>query len=218
MRLVILAAGRGSRLAAESNGRAKVLLDIAGRSILDRAVELAGLLGLSPLVVTRPEYAAEIGRTAEVLVEPEPTGIMDTLYYARSVLAETFCWIGGDTVFSDLAPIRELFLAHRREGSIGSFLYCRTDRFKTKLAFGPPPRVQVTREGAHEWSLPNFGMHEPRLFADMAGRPRSRFVQAALDRGEPVLFHPYTAPVFEVDTPEDLAAARRFFGRPSEEP
>src|SRR5437764_1114286 len=102
MRLVLLAAGRGLRLRAETGGRAKILLDVAGKTILDRAVELAAILGLEPLVVTRREHAAEIGRTAEVLVEEgEPSDIIETLYSARSALEETFCWMGGDMVFSD---------------------------------------------------------------------------------------------------------------------
>jgi hypothetical protein len=34
-----------------------------------------------------------------------------------------------------------------------------------------------------------------------------------IEAGEPVLFREYAAPVFEIDTPEDLAEARRFFRR-----
>ena len=211
MRLVILAAGHGLRLREESGGRAKILLDVAGKTILDRAVELAAELGVTPLVVTRREFADEIGRFADVRVEDDSQDILDTLYFSRAVLTETFCWIGGDMVFSDPGPLRELLALHREQGSAGSFLYCRTDRFKAKVRLSPSLVFKVTREGRHELSAPNFMVQEPALLADMAELPRGDFIQRAIDRGDPILAREYAAPVFEIDTPADLAAARRFF-------
>lgn len=215
MRMVILAAGLGQRLRQETGGRAKILLDLGGGggSILDRAIALAAALGLSPLVVTRREHADEIGRYAEVRVENDSQDIMDTLYLSRGLLTETFCWIGGDTVFSDPAPVQELLALHRQEGSAGSIFYCRTDRFKSKLELSPSPRFTVTREGSHALSSPNFMIQNPELLDDMTPSPRNRFVQRAIDRGARILFREYAPPVFEIDTPEDLATARRFFQR-----
>lgn len=211
MRLVILAAGRGLRLREESGGHAKILLDLAGKTILDRAVELAGYLGLDPLVVTRREFAAEIGRSAEVLVEDEPSDLLQTLHFARLALAETFCWMGGDLVFADWRPHRELLATHRERGFAGSFFHCRTDRFKAKLRLAPSMEIRVTREGEHRLSIPAFMVLEPSLLADLANPPVDGFLQRAIDRGEPILTRPYDAPIFEIDTPADLAAARRFF-------
>jgi choline kinase len=211
MRLVILAAGRGLRLREESGGRAKILLDVAGRTILDRAVGLAAHLGLDPLVVTRREHATEIGRMAEVLVEDEPADFLETLYFARGALRETFCWMGGDLIFADWEPHRELLAAHLREGYSSSFFHCRTDRFKAKLHFGASLKVRVTREGAHLWSIPAFLVQSTSLLADMGNPPLYGFLQRAIDRGDPIQTLPYEAPIFEIDTPADLAAARRFF-------
>jgi NDP-sugar pyrophosphorylase family protein len=211
MRLVILAAGGGRRLLAESNGHSKSLLDVAGRTILDRAIELAGQLGLSPLVVTRREHAAELGRRAEVRIEEEPTDLITTLYSARDALSETFCWMGGDMIFTDPQPLCELLAAHLSDGLAASMVYCRTDRFKAKLRLGPPLAVEVTRAGRHELSMPTFMVQSPRLFADIALAPRDGFLQRAIDRGEPMVAREYRAPVFEIDTPADLAEARRFF-------
>ena len=211
MRLVILAAGRGLRLREASGGRAKILLDIAGRSILDRTIALAAHLGLDPLVVTRREHAEEIGWRTEVLVEDEPVDILESLYSARGVLRETFCWMGGDMVFADWKPHRELLSAHLSAGYSASFFHCRTDRFKAKLHFTPTLTVQVTREGTHEWSIPTFMVLSTRLLADMDKPPLGGFLQRAIDRGDPIQTRPYDAPLFEIDTPADLASARRFF-------
>jgi len=72
-------------------------------------------------------------------------------------------------------------------------------------------KFQVTREGSHELSSPMFMVQEPELLADMAAPPRGDFIQRAIDRGDPILTREYAAPVFEIDTPADLAVARRFF-------
>src|SRR5689334_2968364 len=104
MRLVILAAGLGTRVASLTGRRSKLFLDCAGRTLLDRHLELARRLGGEPLVVTRAEDAADFRRCgAEVLVEEAPVGMIESLYHARAELGEPFCWIGGDLLLSDLA-------------------------------------------------------------------------------------------------------------------
>ncbi|HEY8020183.1 MAG TPA: NTP transferase domain-containing protein [Thermoanaerobaculia bacterium] len=208
MRLVILAAGLGTRVAAITGGHSKLYLDCGGASLLDRHLELARRLGGRPLVVARPERAADFRRSgAEVLVEEAPTGMLASLYHARGELREPFCWIGGDLLFSDLAPAVDLAASCRSAGALGAFFYCRTDRFKAKLRLEPRLEVTLTREGEHELSLPAFMAATPRLF-DYLATHRDDFLTPAIAAGEPLLIREYTAPVFEIDTPEDLAEAR----------
>jgi NDP-sugar pyrophosphorylase family protein len=213
MKMAILAAGQGSRLRGETGGRSKVFLEVGGRTLLDRLLHIAGLLGAEPLAVTRPEFVEDFWRAGvEVLVEREPSGILSTLFHARDRLRETFCWAAGDMLFTDPAPLRDLALAHVEQGRTASFFYCRTDRFKPKLRFDPSPEVVVTREPGYSLSLPNFLVHEPEVFAAMSLDPINGYLQRLIAAGEPVLFREYSAPVFEIDTPADLAQARRFFG------
>lgn len=115
-------------------------------------------------------------------------------------------------LFSDLAPLQELAAAHREQGAVTSFFYCRTSRFKAKLRLDPGPEVVVTRAPGHPLSIPNFLVCEPRIFRYMPPDPHANFLQRAIDAGDPVLFREYTAQVFELDTPQDLEEARRFFG------
>src|SRR3954452_21558184 len=134
MKMAILAAGLGTRMRAVSNGRSKVFLEVGGRSLLDRLLDIAALLGAEPLVVTRPELADEfLPLGLEVLVEESPEEMLGTLYHVRSALQETFCWVAGDMLFSDPAPLSELVAAHREQGVVTSFFYSRTSRFKAKL-------------------------------------------------------------------------------------
>ncbi|HEX3554032.1 MAG TPA: NDP-sugar synthase [Thermoanaerobaculia bacterium] len=213
MKMAILAAGLGTRMLAVSGGRPKIFLEVGGRTLLDRFLEIAALVGAEPLVVTRPEHAADFRSLGlGVVVEEAPEEMLRTLYHARGALPETFCWVGGDMLFSDPAPLQELAAAHREQGAVTSFLYCRTSRFKAKLRLDPGPEVVVTREPGHPFSIPNFLVCEPRIFDYMPPGPQGNFLQRAIDAGDPVLFREYAARVFELDTPQDLEEARRFFG------
>jgi len=213
MKMVILAAGLGSRLAAESGGVPKQLLDVGGRTLLERQLEIAALAGCRPLLVARPESADAFRRTGvEVLVEEAPAGILGTLYHARTAVQGPFCWIAGDMLFSDPGPLAALVSEHLAGGAAASFFFCRTSRFKAKLHPGSPPAVFASREEGHPLSIPNFWLHSSRVFSYLAPEPDDgQHMLKLIAAGERIRFHEYTAPVFEIDTPEDLAAARRFF-------
>lgn len=214
MKMVILAAGLGTRLGEASGGKPKVLLDVGGETILDRLLSLASDLRLEPIVVTRPEHAAWFHEVpAEVLVEERPVGILTTLYQTRSVVGdEPFVWVGGDMVFSDHGPLREIIEGHD-PGDFASYAYCRTDRFKAKVRFEPELTLKITRQGQWDLSLPNFGVHSPRVFSYLEPNSETDFLHAAVAAGETVTLREYPYPVFEIDTPLDLAAARSYFER-----
>ncbi|MES1245353.1 MAG: NDP-sugar synthase [Acidobacteriota bacterium] len=214
MKMVVLAAGLGTRLNPASGGRPKVLVDLGGETILDRLLSLASDLRLDPVVVTRSEHAAWFQAVpAEVLVEERPVGILTTLYQTRSAIGdEPFVWVGGDMAFSEHGPLREIVEGHDPD-VFASYAYCRTDHFKAKVRFEPELTLKITREGRWELSLPNFGVHSPRTFSYMAANPETDFLQTALAAGETFVLREYPYPVFEIDTPPDLAAARSYFER-----
>src|SRR5436305_5664173 len=216
-KMILLAAGLGTRLWTVTGGRPKQLLEVGGMTLFDRHLALAEFLGLEPAVVTRPEFAADFaGRGAEVWIEDESPDMLVTLSNTRRHVREDYVWVGGDMLFTDFQPLRELLAAHRAAGSAGAFLYARTDRFKAKLTLEPAPAVVLTRQGSHPFSLPCFGVHAPRLYdymPDDPGAPPGNYLQLAIENGEPLLFREYRAPVFEIDTPADLAATRRHFER-----
>lgn len=214
MRLVILAAGLGTRMRPASDGRPKILLEVSGATVLERILELSDYLDVDPLVVTRPEFAAECRKSgAEVLAEEKPTAMIDTLFYARQRVGDVpFAWIGGDMLFSEPAPLKSLLEAHEAGGRYASFFYCRTERFKAKLVLEPEPRVAITRQGRYSYSIPNFLVHSAAAWTYMeTTAPRYDFLQSGIASGEPILVREYPAEVFELDTPHDLSEARRFF-------
>jgi choline kinase len=214
MKMLVLAAGRGSRLQGETGGLPKQLLTVGERTIFDRLLDLAAFLRLAPVVVTLPAHESAFRRLAgtEVLTVEETPHMLATLHRARREVGEDFVWVGGDTVFTDLAPLGALAAGHLAERRYGSFLLRRSDRHLAKmLPRSPVPRVTLTRRGEFPFSLPNFGIQRGDSLDDLGVEPREEFVQRALDRGERIAFQEYEAPLFEIDTPEELAAARRFF-------
>jgi len=211
MRLVILAAGLGTRVAAIAGGRSKLFLECGGRTLLDRHLELARRLAAEPLVVARAGDAADFRRCgAEVLVDDAPASMLGSLHAARGLLDRPFCWIGGDMLFADLQPLVDLAAACSAAGCAGGLLYTRSDSFKAKLRLSPGGEVRevrLTRAGGYELSLPCFMPMAPRLLGHVTTH-REDFLTPAIAAGEPLLAREYTAPVFEIDTPADLAAAR----------
>lgn len=217
MKMVILAAGLGSRMHASLGGKSKILADLGGETILDRLLASCRELRLDPMIVTRPEFAADFRHVPiEVLVEERPVGLMTTLYQARGVfrdVREPFVWVAGDMVFSEPGVIRELVERHRPE-DFASFLVCKTDLFKAKVRFEPEFDFDVTREGQWTLSLPTLAVQSPRLFSFMNGDPNAIYpLFPALAAGETFGFRDCLSEVFEIDTPVDLAAARAHLAR-----
>jgi NDP-sugar pyrophosphorylase family protein len=211
MKMVILAAGLGTRMREVCGDRPKTLIDLGGETVLDRLLVTARELRIEPLIVTRPELVAWFeGIPAEVLVEEHPVGMLTTLYQTRDLVQEPFVWVGGDTVFTETAPLRELVEGHRAD-EFASYFFCRTDRFKAKVRFEPELEIVVTREGEWSFSCPCFAVQSPRIFSYMAGDTEGQFVPKAFAAGETVALREYPYPVFEIDTPFDLAAARAHF-------
>lgn len=215
MKMVILAAGLGSRMHESMGGKPKILADLGGETILDRLLATGRELRLDPMIVTRPEFAADFRNVpAEVLVEEQPVGLLTTLYQTRDLIHEPFVWVGGDMVFSETGPLRDLVEGHRPE-DFASFLVCRTDRFKAKVRFEPELEFALTREGDWSLSLPTFVVQSHRLFSLMQveGIEPAYPLMPALAAGETVAFRDYLPKAFEIDTPLDLAAARAHLAR-----
>ncbi|TJZ85116.1 nucleotidyltransferase family protein [Paracoccus hibiscisoli] len=79
--LMIFAAGLGTRMRPLTNDRPKPLVQVAGRSLLDRALDLGRDAGAAPIVVNTHYLGAQIERHLEgqdVAISPEPGLILDT--------------------------------------------------------------------------------------------------------------------------------------------
>lgn len=107
MRAIIVAAGPGSRLAPFTNDRPKCLLDIGGKTILERAIEALRQNGVERIAVVRG-YCKELvtypGVTCYDNDDFARTNLLRSLFCAESEMDDDFIvsysdiLYGGDTV------------------------------------------------------------------------------------------------------------------------
>jgi histidinol-phosphate phosphatase family protein len=120
---ILLAGGKGTRLAARLNGLPKPLIDIAGKPLLERQIELLKLAGIDEVVLLVNFQAEVIRKFCEVhhnwdlkitLVDDGvPLGTAGATLAAWEYLADDFLVIYGDTMLEvDLARITKLHEAH----------------------------------------------------------------------------------------------------------
>ena len=190
---LVIAGGAGTRMGGETP---KPLIEIGGRSCLDRALGVLGtgcdilLVGASGPAFARPGVTLVPDR------RPERLGPLAAIEAAHRHLEGTgathLVTVPGDTPFLPHALVRRL-----TEGEPG---VARVARFGDRLH----PTVAL-------WPLERLSVLESRL-DDPASR---RSLMALLDQigFEPVDFPPSpdapdSDPFFNLNTPEDLAAAR----------
>jgi choline kinase len=87
---IILAAGRGTRLRPLTNDRPKCLVELAGRSLLERQLEVLDAAGIEDVVVVAG-YRAEMIEALGVPVRRNPdfasTNMVETLFCAEECLS-----------------------------------------------------------------------------------------------------------------------------------
>ncbi len=88
-RALILAAGQGSRLRPLTDDRPKCLVELAGRSLRERQVEVLARLGIvNPVVVAgyRSEMIEALGHTVILNPRYARTNMVETLFCARAAM------------------------------------------------------------------------------------------------------------------------------------
>lgn len=107
---VILAAGFGRRIAELTNGGPKALLELGGRSLLERELEALAAAGFGRVVVVTGHEAERIrgrlpARLGQLTIEERwnpafaTTNNIVSMLAADDLLAEGFCLLNSDIVF-----------------------------------------------------------------------------------------------------------------------
>jgi mannose-1-phosphate guanylyltransferase len=230
MNAMVLAAGRGTRLAALGLGVPKPLLEIGGETLLGRQLRYLHGGGIRRVVVNAhhlseaiEEFAAEYrsggGGELVVVVEPELLGTAGGVRNALPQLGEeAFVVLYSDVLFDE--PLERLLATHRERGAAATLTVYESGELSGKGVIETGADGLITRfveKGAFEpgaRGLVNAGLYvvEPSLVADLAPGLACDFGQdvfpAALARGERLAVHLLPAPVLDVGTPADLERAR----------
>lgn len=160
---MILAAGAGKRMGALTDTIPKPMIEVGGRTLIDRAIDNLESAGITKIVINT-SYKAEIieehlkkRKTSQIIFSREETpletggGIANALHYFDG---EPFFSVNGDVIwfdsqFSALQRLAEawhdglhaLLLLHKREDSVG---------YEGKGDFFADTHGNITRRGSHE--------------------------------------------------------------------
>lgn len=231
MRAVLLAAGRGTRLAPLTDQIPKILVQLNGRTLLAHQLEYLRRSGVDAVAVNVHHLAdavvAELDRIqpsldVRISREPELLGTAGALLPLADFLTEPFLVLYGDVVTD--APLGELMDGHRREHALATVAYYDTTDLQGKglldvddggriVSFAEKPAEPMSRL-AHV----NAGIYvlETRIL-DYIGRGEQDFGHDVWPRvlaaGETLRGAPIDAYVCDVGSVEALAQARTDISR-----
>ena len=103
MRLIVLAAGTGSRLAPLTDDRPKCLVELGGKPLLQWTLDAAAATGIDEVVVIGGYRADQLRRFDVTLVVNEDfatTNMVHTLFLAREHFGDGFVMSYGDIVYA----------------------------------------------------------------------------------------------------------------------
>lgn len=116
--LMLFAAGFGTRMGALTADRPKPLIPVAGRALIDHALDLARAAGVTRVVVNTHYHADQIATHlagSGVLISHEPGPILETgggLLQALPLLGPgTVATLNPDTIFTGANPLTQLAAA-----------------------------------------------------------------------------------------------------------
>lgn len=103
MRAIIVAAGSGSRLRPYTDDKPKCLLDIGGKTILQRAIDALRQNGIEEIIVVRG-YRGEMINLTDVTYYENPrfmeNNILESLFCAEAEMDEGFVFSYSDILYS----------------------------------------------------------------------------------------------------------------------
>jgi NDP-sugar pyrophosphorylase family protein len=226
---MILAAGRGTRLAALGLNVPKPLVDVGGRPLLSRQLHYLAGQGIHRVVVNAHHLASAIESFAgeyksppevRVVVEPE---LLGTAGGVRNAIGEftdaPIIVLYGDVLVVD-APLAPMLALHQRLAARATLAVYRSTEVlgKGTVAVDEHGYVTAFREkaasAAVQSALINAGLYvlEPALVAGLpAGTPLDfghDVFPAVVAAGGRLAAHILSEPVIDVGTPEGLARAR----------
>lgn len=103
MRMIILAAGQGTRLRPLTDDRPKCMVELAGRPLLDWAMATARAAGIDDIVVIggyRVDRLTDCGARVIANSDFATTNMVRTLFCAETLFGDGFVMSYGDIVYS----------------------------------------------------------------------------------------------------------------------
>lgn len=118
MTAVIMAGGKGTRVASVNSEIPKPMLPIAGKPVLEHQIDCLHRQGITDIILIIGHLGHIIrehfGEGFRYIEEKEPLGTAGALWYLKDELKDDFLLLNGDVIFD--IDIRRFYDAHKKYG------------------------------------------------------------------------------------------------------
>ena len=130
MKIVIMAGGKGTRIASVNSEVPKPMIPILDKPILEWQIDTLKKQGYTEFVFivghlghTITDYfgdGSKFGISIEYIVEEQPLGTAGALYYLKDSIKEDFLLLNGDIIFD--VDIKRFYEYHKKLGGLATLL------------------------------------------------------------------------------------------------
>jgi len=124
MKVVIMAGGKGTRIAGIDSKLPKPMLPIAGKPILEWQLDCLRKQGIDDITISIGHLGNTIrnhfGNAVEYIEEYEPLGTAGALFYIKDTVKEDFLLINGDVIFD--VDIQRFIDSHKKNNTTATIL------------------------------------------------------------------------------------------------
>lgn len=185
MKIVIMAGGKGTRIASVNSEVPKPMIPILGRPVLEYAIKCMKSQGYTEFIIVIG-YLGHIikdffgtgdkwGVTIQYIVEEVPLGTAGALYYLKEELKEDFLLINGDIIFD--INIERLYRYHKMRGGVATiFTHPNSHPFDSSIIAADEDGCVyewLCKESGRTWyrNQVNAGIHvlSPQIFSPERG-------------------------------------------------
>lgn len=230
MRAIIVAAGRGNRLRPLTDEKPKCLIEIAGKTILDRQLEWLNELGVDEVLVVTGHLEDQIrrayGNQVKTISNPRflQTNSLQSLWCAKDEFGNDFIYLHSDIIF-DPDILKSQLRADYDRSLVIDAKTCDIEDMKVIISDGRLTSInksiipdQATGEFIGIARFRGAGVEELISAMNWCVRfaPADAYFELALERmiKEDMIINPvYTEgkPWIEIDFVEDLEKARQMY-------
>lgn len=225
---MIMAGGKGTRVASVNSQIPKPLLPVAGKPVLEHEIECLRRQGITDIILVVGHLGDQIvdyfgdgrdlGVHIEYVKEQTPLGTAGALYYLKDRLTDDFLLLNGDLIFD--VDFARLVAFHKEHSALVTLLVHPNDHpYDSGLVIADGDgcvRGWLTKEDERTWykNCVNAGLHvlSPRLLERLEA-PKKTDLDRELIR--PLIpteeVYAYCSPEYVKDmgTPERIAAVER---------
>ncbi len=227
---MILAAGKGERMGPLTNEMPKALVNIAGRTLLEWAVERYHQSGINDIViavgwkgsmiedfVSKSNIKASVVHVSDYEIGPLQTFLTaietfdgDFLLSPVDAMIEPASMVGIQTHHSKVGDPEDMTLAVGSNVESGTLVECNEDGLLTKIGdVGSNPNSVAQSAMLF---IANTGIREICRTALNDGKERvAELLEQVIKSDSPVRCYPVSHPWFDIDTLSDLLAANQHF-------